>query len=262
MTEIAFIQEFLESGAVYALEKFESRKDVTVAHKRDANDLLTEVDLTLQKRVVDQIHERFPGDFILAEEGEYTKPPRDTKVRCWVIDPIDGTNNFVRGLFPIFGISIAFAMGGEAVAAGVSLPGRGAMLLAERGSGATMNGQRLQVSTTKRLAESRIDFDLGGSPEHRSFIDKTREIVQRAGQLRCFGSAVASIAQVATGDIDAYIHMTLSPWDYAAAQLLVEEAGGICSRHDGSPLRIFDGLKGCVISNPAVHEEILGLMQA
>lgn len=75
--------------------------------------------------------------------------------------------------------------------------------------------------------------------------------------MRCHGSAVASIAQVATGDIDAYVHMTLSPWDFAAGLLIVEEAGGIASRHDGAPLRVFDGKKGVIISNTALHQESL-----
>lgn len=261
MTEIEFIAGFLQDNAAYALEKFSDRTELTVAQKRDVNDLLTEVDLTLQKRAVDQIKQLFPGDFIVAEEGEYTRLPKDKNARCWVMDPIDGTNNFVRGLFPLFGISIAFAFGGEAVAGGVALPGKSALLLAERDAGATMNGERLQVSGVKALGEARVDFDFSGSSDRASLFDKGRDILFQAGQLRCHGSAVASIAQVATGDIDAYVHMSLSPWDYAAAQLLVEEAGGRASRHDGSPLRIFDEKKGVLISNAALHQELLGAIR-
>jgi myo-inositol-1(or 4)-monophosphatase len=233
MPELPFIAEFLEANAAYAMEKFGARAEITVAQKRDANDLLTEVDLTLQKRAVDLIHAQFPGDAIMAEEGEYAKPPKDKNARCWIMDPIDGTNNFVRGLYPLFGISIGFAVGGEVIAGGVALPGKGVILLAERGAGATMNGAPLRVSGTKILGNARVDFDFSG------------------------GSAVASIAQVATGDIDAYVHMSLSPWDFAAGQLIVEEAGGIASRHDGTPLRVFDGKKGVVISNTALHAELL-----
>lgn len=257
MPELPFIAEFLEANAAYALDKFGARAEITVAQKRDANDLLTEVDLTLQKRAVDLIHAQFPGDAIMAEEGEYAKPPKDKNARCWIMDPIDGTNNFVRGLYPLFGISIGFAVGGEVIAGGVALPGKGVILLAERGAGATLNGAPLRVSGTKILGDARVDFDFSGPADRASLLNHAHELVLRAGQLRCHGSAVASIAQVATGDIDAYVHMSLSPWDFAAGQLIVEEAGGIASRHDGTPLRVFDGKKGVVISNTALHAELL-----
>lgn len=257
MPEIVFIRDFLEANAAYALEKFGARGEITVAQKRDANDLLTEVDLTLQKRAVDLIHAQFPGDAIMAEEGEYAKPPRDKNARCWIMDPIDGTNNFVRGIFPIFGISLAFAVGGEVVAGGIALPGKGAFLLAERGAGATINGTPLRVSGTKILGDARVDFDFSGPADRAALLSHAHDLVLRTGQLRCLGSAVASMAQVATGDIDAYVHMSLSPWDFAAGQLIVEEAGGIASRHDGSPLRVFDGKKGVVISNTALHQDLL-----
>ncbi len=257
MPELAFIADFLAANAPYALDKFGSRAEITVAQKRDANDLLTEVDLTLQKRAIDLIQQQFPGDAIMAEEGEYAKPPKDKNARCWIMDPIDGTNNFVRGLYPIFGISLAFAVAGEVVAAGIALPGRGATLLAERGAGATLNGAPLRVSGTKSLGDARIDFDFSGPADRAAMFTRATEIMHRAGQLRCHGSAVASIAQVATADIDAYIHMTLSPWDFAAGLLIVEEAGGIATRHDGSPLRVFDGKKGVIISNAALHAELL-----
>lgn len=261
MSEIDFIAGFLRDNAPYAIEKFADREQLTVAQKRDANDLLTEADLTLQKRAVDLIQRQFPGDAIVAEEGEFARLPRDKNARCWVMDPIDGTNNFVRGLFPIFGISLAFAVGGEAVAAGVALPGKPALLLAERGAGATCDGQRLRVSDVKLLGEARVDMDFSGPADRAALLERGGNLLLHAGQLRCHGSAVASIAQVATGDIDAYVHMSLSPWDYAAAQLLVEEAGGLASRHDGSPLRIFDNKKGVVISNAALHQELLSTLK-
>ena len=257
MTEIEFIAHFMESNAAYALEKFGSRGDLTVAQKRDANDLLTEVDLTLQKRAIDLIHRSFPDDQIVAEEGEYARLPKDKNARCWVMDPIDGTNNFVRGLFPLFGISIGFAVAGEVVAGGIALPGKPALLLAERGAGATLNGASVRVSGVKALGDARVDFDFSGPGDRAALLTNAHDLVLRTGQLRCHGSAVVSICQVATGDIDAYVHMSLSPWDFAAGQLIVEEAGGRASRQDGSPLRVFDGKKGVIISNAVLHGELL-----
>lgn len=261
MSELAFIEGFLRGNMGYALEKFRGRAGVTVAEKRDANDLLTEVDLTLQKRAVEALQERYPGDAIVAEEGEYAEIPAQAPPRAWVMDPLDGTNNFVRGLFPVFGISLAFAQDGLAAAAGVALPGEHAILLAERGQGAVFDGAPLRVSQVQAAAEARIDFDFSGRQDRDALLHRASGLFRQAGQVRCFGSAVASICQVATGDCDAYIHMSLHPWDYAAAQLIVEEAGGMATRLDGSPLEIFDGKQGVLISNGAIHDELLGLLK-
>jgi len=260
MTEIEFIEDFLRENAQYAREKYAMRQEITVTAKRDANDLLTEVDLTLQKRAVDQIRDRFPGDSIVAEEGEFSAIPKEPSGRCWVMDPIDGTNNFVRGLFPVYGISIGFALNGEAVSGGVMLPGVDRMLLAERGGGATMNGAPIRVSEVQTLEESRIDLDFSGIWDRRAIVDKALGVLIESGQIRCHGSAVASLAQVASGDAEAYVHMSLSPWDYAACQVIVEEAGGMATRHDGTPLRLFDGRKGVLVSNGAIHEALMALI--
>lgn len=261
MNEITFIETFLRENLEYTREKYRDRDAITVTSKTDATDLLTEVDLTLQKRAVDQILENFPGDTIVAEEGAYTKFPDDENVRCWVMDPIDGTSNFVRGMFPLFGISLAFAMGGESVAGGVLLPGTGDLMLAERGSGATLNGEPMRVSDIQTLAEARIDLDFSGLSDRKAILERASGIILGTGVLRCHGSAVCSIAQIATGHVDGYVHMSLNPWDYAASQLLVEESGGLATRHDGTPLKLFDNRKGVVISNGAVHDELLGKLR-
>lgn len=260
MTELAFIESFLRENAPYAREKFLAREHLTVTSKSDPTDLLTDADLTLQKRATERIRAEFPGDSIVAEEGEFSVLPKDPSGRFWVMDPIDGTNNFVRGLFPIYGVSIAFAKGGQTLAAGVALPGTGDFFFAERGAGAFRNGQRLRVSEVQSVAEARVEMDFSTLEERRNLLERGAALLCGAGQLRCHGSAVASICQVATGDIDAYVHMTLHPWDYAAAQLMVEEAGGMATRHDGTPLLLFDGRQGVVISNGAIHEETRRMM--
>lgn len=261
MTEIEFISRFLESNIEYAREKFLDRDSLTVTSKKNASDLLTEVDLTLQKRAVDQIRAAFPGDEIVAEEGEYSKLPAHPNARCWVMDPIDGTNNFVRGTFPVFAISLAFAIHGRSVAAGMALPGTGDIYLAEEGKGAFLNKERLLVSQVQSVGEARLDLDFGGVEDRGAWLERGKELINQGGQLRCHGSAVAALAQVASGDLDAFVHMTLNPWDYAAGMLVVEEAGGMCSRLDGKPLRLFDGKGGVLISNGAIHKEILRLIR-
>lgn len=260
MQEITFIEQFLRQNLSYIQDKYRQRSEITVTSKRDANDMLTEVDLTLQKRAVEEIQALFPGDAIVAEEGAFSAYEKDLQGRAWIMDPIDGTNNFVRGLFPIFAVSLAFAVNGQAVAAGVLLPGTGEVYLAERGRGATRNGMPMQVSPTTIVGESRIDIDFSTLTDRRALVERAPEILFNTGQIRCLGSAVASITHVAAGEAEAYFHITLNPWDYAAAQLLVEEAGGRASRLDGSPLRIFDKRLGVLISNGSVHDELLSLV--
>lgn len=261
MTEIGFIKQFLEDNIEYALEKFRGRDGLTVTSKGEVTDLLTEVDLTLQKRAVDQIRAEFPGDEIVAEEGELAAMPAQPNSRCWVIDPIDGTNNFVRGAFPVFAISIAFAIHGRTVAAGIAMPGTGAIFTAEEGRGAFLNGERLLVSKVQTLSEARVDLDFGGIADRPAWLERGRGLINKAGQLRCHGSAVAAIAQVASGDLDAFVHMSLNPWDYAAGMLVVEEAGGVTSRLDGKALKLFDGKDGVLITNGAIHKDTLRLIK-
>jgi len=162
----------------------------------------------------------------------------------------------------VFGISIAFATEGMAVAAGVSLPGEETILLAERGGGATRDGAPMQVSQVQSVADARVDFDFSSVADREALLAQGSDILRQSGQLRCYGSAVASICQIATADSDAYLHMSLSPWDYAASQLIVEQAGGVASRLDGSPLELFDGRSGVLISNGAIHAELMDLLQA
>lgn len=262
MKEITLIENFLKENADYVREKYADKSGLTVSAKTSANDLLTEVDLTVQKRFVDRAASVFPADLIVGEEGAFSRYPDDRKARCWIIDPVDGTNNFVRGLFPIFGISIAFAVRGEVAAAGVLLPMTGDLFLAEHGAGSFRNGKPLHVSEVQQVDEAFVHIDFC-TPAHRPLLlERTGKVLKSAGQIRCHGSAVASICQIATGDVDGYVHMGLDPWDFAASKLIVEEAGGMSSRLDGRPLRVFDHKSGLVISNGAIHRELLHLLSA
>jgi myo-inositol-1(or 4)-monophosphatase len=260
MKEIHLIEEFLTANLGYVREKYSDKASLTVSAKTSANDLLTEVDLTVQKRFVDLVSDAFPGDLVVGEEGGYSRYPEDRNARCWVIDPIDGTNNFVRGLFPIFAISIAFTVRGEVSAAGVILPATGDLFLAESGSGSFRNGQRLHVSEVQAVNEACVHVDFCTPANRDELLARTGEVLRNAGQIRCHGSAVASICQIATGDVDGYVHLGLDPWDFAAAKLIVEEAAGRTSRLDGRLLRVFAPKSGLVITNGAIHSEVVRML--
>ncbi len=260
MREIDFIELFLRENAAYVRNKFNDKSGLTVSTKAHAGDLLTEVDLTIQKRFVDKVTATFPDDIVVGEEGEFARYPRPGESRVWVIDPIDGTYNFVRGLYPVFGISIAFTVNGECIAGGVLLPMSDDLFLAERGSGSYHNGHRLRVSDVRQANEACIQVDFSDLEDRKALIKRALDMLRTVGQLRSIGSAVASICQVAMGEAEGYLHMSLCPWDYAASQLIVEEAGGMASRLDGSPLRLFDNRSGVLITNGAIHREMLGLI--
>ncbi len=260
MTELAFIEKFLKANRNYVLEKFTDKASLAVADKDNPNDLLTEVDLTLQKRFVEAVAKTYSDDVVIGEESGLNVLPQNPDGRVWIIDPIDGTYNFVRGLNPAFAIAIAFAREGFAQAAGVFMPRNGLMFLAEAGAGAYCNGKRMTVSTVQHFDEACMEIDFGTGKNRNILVRRAGDALRQAGQVRCQGSAVVGICQVASGDVDGYLHIGLDPWDYAAAQLVAEEAGALATRLDGEPLRLFDGKQGVLISNGAIHKTVLALL--
>lgn len=261
-SELKFIESFLRDQLDYVMERYNNRKSVNVTTKRDAIDMLTEVDLGVQRRAVTALDAAFPDDWIVAEEEGRATFPNPIDARAWVIDPIDGTNNFVRGLFPCFAISMAFVENGIPQAAGVLIPGTGDLFLAQRGKGATCNGKPLAVSTLQDLHAARLELDCSHRGDRDALLERASEVFRQVGEIRCHGSCVVGCCQIAQGDIEAFLHMSLHPWDYAAVWLFVEEAGGKATRLDNAAVHLFDGTPGLLISNGHLHGEILGLIPA
>jgi len=261
MQELDFIKRFLENHREYVLEKYHDKAYLTVTNKQaDPNNLVTEVDLTIQKRFVDAVRDAFPEDLVIGEESGLDKLPDKPNGRIWVIDPIDGTYNFMRGMNPVFAISIAFVQEGLAQAGGVALPLNDVLFLAETGKGATCNGRRLAVSKVQHMEEACFEIDFSNMGDRRALLRRVADILKKAGRIRCHGAAAAGICQVATGDVDGYLHMSLYPWDYAAAQLIAEESGALATRLDGKALRLFDKKKGVLVTNGALHQVVLDLV--
>ncbi len=260
MKEILFIEQVLKVTSVLVREKYVQRERVEVQSKSEANDLLTSVDLAVQDYIVEQIANLFPNDLIAAEERDFANIPSDPACRCWVIDPIDGTQNFVRGLFPAFGISVAFAVGGRPVAGGVAMPMTRETFLAEQGAGAWKDGKTLRVSGVDSLAVSRIEIDFSGRRHRGETLDRADRVIREAGQLRCNCATVVALCSIAAGEMDGFVHVGLNPWDYAAGQIIIEEAGGKATRLDGSPLALFDDGRGVLMSNGHIHDELLAAL--
>ena len=218
-------------------------------------DLVTEYDGLAEAAIVDVLRARFSDHSILAEEGGAR--PGDERFR-WVVDPLDGTVNFAHGL-PLFSVSIALEVDGEAALGVVLAPVLAREFVAVRGGGATQNGQPIHSSRQSRLSRAMLatgfPYDRRTSPENN--FDNFLAFQTRAGAVRRLGAASLDLCFVACGWLDGYWEMKLKPWDVAAGELIVREAGGKTSDFDGGAPRP----ESIVASNGLVHDDILAVLR-
>jgi myo-inositol-1(or 4)-monophosphatase len=201
-----------------------------------------------------------PGYSFLGEEGG--RQDGDDKSHCWIVDPLDGTTNFLHGI-PQFAISIALEREGVIVAGVIYNPANEELFVGERGKGAFLNDQRLRVAARRRLADAVVACGLPhrGRGDLDLFRREFAVVQEQVVGLRRFGAAALDLAWVAAGRFDAYWERDLSPWDMAAGILMVREAGGFVTDADGD-----DGMfakRAIVAGNEFVHRElILALKEA
>lgn len=226
-----------------------------VSSKTDYHDMVTAYDGAAEKLIIDTIREHFPGHSFLAEEsGPHTKA--DAPI-TWVIDPLDGTTNFARNI-PIFCVSIASVdQKGRSLCAAIYQPLNGELFLAQRGHGAYLNGVKLKVSKTpayhNALAGTSFPYT---STNDAKLIEHFSKMAKLGNPIRGIGSAALSLAYVAAGRFDAYWGTGLQPWDFAAGNLLVEEAGGAVSTQQGTPVPPFEK-SDMLATNGLIHSEML-----
>ncbi len=227
-------------------------RHVTIEYKGEV-DLVTEADRASEKLIVERLRARWPEHGIVAEEG--TRSEMDAEYR-WYVDPLDGTTNFAHG-YPVFCVSIALARQDGQLAVGVLYdPTRDEMFAAERGLGATLNGQPIHVSQTKVLAESILGTGFPSHKRHKNpNIHFYHQITLRSHGVRRAGSAALDLANVACGRYDGFWEFNLNPWDTAAGALLVQEAGGTVTRFDGSAFRLDS--REVLASNDLIHQELI-----
>ncbi|MEA3377980.1 MAG: inositol monophosphatase family protein [Chloroflexota bacterium] len=230
-------------------EQYPTARDVS--HK-GYRDLVTETDIAAEETILELIHQRFPDHAILSEEAAggdigagYT----------WVIDPLDGTSNYAHRL-PIFSVSIALLEQGDPIIGVVYDPMREHLFAGQRGSGATLNDEPLQVSTIVELEHSLVGFDWARGVEARKqVLSKLERVAPLCHTVRSMGSAALGLTYVAAGWLEGYFHLALHPWDAAAAVLLVAEAGGRYTTYDGGAYDI--SLPRCAATNGLIHEDLL-----
>lgn len=225
-----------------------------IRSKEGRQNLVTEYDQISEKSIITTIFQHFPTHAILAEEsGDIRK---GTSPVLWIIDPLDGTVNFARGI-PVFSVSIAAAIETQIVTGVVYQPITHELFIAEKGKGTYLNGNKIAVSKINRFENAVMatgfPYDVDKNP--LSCIDRFAKLQSEGIPIRRLGSAAIDLAYVAAGRFDAFWEVGLNPWDMAAGKLLVEEAGGLVSHWDGSAHKIFcyDTL---LASNGVLHQKM------
>jgi myo-inositol-1(or 4)-monophosphatase len=216
---------------------------------------VTEVDHAAEQLIVSRLRVRFPDHNILGEESGESGEAVGTL--NWLVDPIDGTNNFAHGV-PHFCVSIGLRSGDRTLVGAVYDPLKEEMFAAYRGGGVTLNGQPVQVSTVARLADAFLATGFPYSRRVASFnnVQLLDHFLRRSQGVRRMGSAALDMAYVACGRFDGFWEPQLSPWDVSAATLLVEEAGGRMSDFSGGRAYLLSG-EEVVASNSRIHDEML-----
>ena len=219
-------------------------------------DIVTEADLAAQAKVVEVIRSRYPDHDIWGEESGQV--PGGASNYCWIVDPLDGTTNYSRG-YPCFSVSIGLSHRGEIVLGAVYDPLRDQLFQAKRGQGAYLNNDMIHVRAVERLIDAVVGLDWPRKQDLRyPMVQLVAEVAPRVGTLRSTGSAALGLCCVAAGWIDTYFHLSLKPWDIAAASVIIQEAGGAVSDIAGLPWQ--PDSENCLASNGLIHKAMLNLL--
>jgi myo-inositol-1(or 4)-monophosphatase len=224
-------------------------------HAKAHNEFVTKVDLAAEEAIIETIRERYPEHAFLAEErgrqgeGDFV----------WIIDPLDGTTNFIHG-FPVFAVSIALRVKGRLQVAVIYDPNRQEIFSAMRGQGAQVDGHKIRVSGRRDLAETLIGtgFPYRDQKHLRKYLDMLGAVLENTAGIRRPGAAALDLAYVAAGRLDGFWEFGLKEWDIAAGSLILREAGGLISelQGDGDYLESGNVLAG----TPKIHDALKKLL--
>jgi myo-inositol-1(or 4)-monophosphatase len=233
--------------------------DAVRISKKQANDFVTEIDAQAEDVIIETLLGAYPGHGILGEETGSTRGAPDSEY-VWVIDPIDGTTNFIHG-FPYYCVSIALMVRGRVEHAVIFDPSHNDLYTATRGRGAFVNDRRLRVSKNLHLTSSVLAMGLCNRvhEDHSAHFAMTAEMTSKCVALRQTGSAALDLASVAAGRVDGFFHKGLNSWDIAAGSLLVTEAGGLIGNFTGEAE--FMDQAECMAGNPKVYAQMVPVLR-
>lgn len=234
------------------MEHFAAREGT--ARVKGRGNVVTEADVAAERLIIERLREEFPEHAILAEESGAETRAEDTPW-LWVVDPLDGTRNFSRGI-PHFAVNVALCYGIEPVVGVTFDPVRNERFWAVRGRGAHLNDGALRASSAASVAESVLGLDLGYDDDRaRAMLDAVQDIFPGVDSVRVMGSGALGVAYAAAGRFDLYVHHLLYPWDLAPGILLVREAGGTITSRDGGEVTIHS--EGIAAGAPGAHADFL-----
>lgn len=227
--------------------------------QKEVNDFVTEVDQASEQVIIETLLEAYPKHGIWAEETgrQYGNPNSDY---IWIIDPLDGTTNFIHG-FPVYCVSIALSVKGKIEQAVVYDPTRNDLFTATRGRGAFLNNRRIRVSKRIRMSECLITtgFPFRKGDDYKQFMEIYTKMMQSTAAIRRPGAAALDLAYVAAGFSDGFFEKGLSPWDVAAGSLLVQEAGGLIGNYTGEA--DFLESRECMAANPKIYGQLVKMLE-
>jgi myo-inositol-1(or 4)-monophosphatase len=232
--------------------------DLLKVSAKSPNDFVTEVDRAAEEAIIDVLLTAYPGHGILAEESGRTHGARDSEY-VWIIDPLDGTTNFIHGL-PVYAVSIALAHRGVVQQGVVYDPSRNDLFYASRGRGAFLNDRRLRVSKRTRMAEALIGtgFPFRKGDNFKRYLQMFEAVMPHCAGLRRPGAAALDLCYVAAGFYDGFFETGLNPWDVAAGALLITEAGGLIGNFTGEADYLYQ--REVVAGNPKIYGQLVKLL--
>jgi myo-inositol-1(or 4)-monophosphatase len=227
--------------------------------QKNMNDFVTEVDHASEHTIIETLLNAYPNHGILGEETGTQHGNADSD-HTWIIDPLDGTTNFIHG-FPVYCISIGLRVAGRMEQAVIYDPTRNDLFTATRGRGAFMNERRIRVSKRTRLSECLLStgFPYRKTDHFTRTLGIIGEVMQQAAGVRRPGAAALDMAYVAAGFTDGFFETGLQPWDTAAGSLLVTEAGGLVGNYSGEADFLNRG--ECVAANPRIYGQLVQILQ-
>jgi myo-inositol-1(or 4)-monophosphatase len=232
--------------------------DILKISSKGPNDFVSEIDQLAEQAIIETLLTAYPGHGILAEESGRAHGAKDSDF-VWIIDPLDGTTNFLHG-FPVYAVSIALAFRGKVEQAVVYDPTRNDLFYASRGRGAFLNDKRLRVSKRTRLADSLIGtgFPFRKGDNFQRYLKMFETVMGACAGVRRPGAAALDLCYVAAGWYDGFFETGLNPWDIAAGSLIITEAGGLIGNFTGEADFMYQ--REVVCGNPKVYGQLVPLL--